>query len=336
MQGSNWYVPARNYDKVDGLEALQSFFDSLGSLSSGLTSATLSSLVDQLADLLAYRSFFTYESYISGSSVQNPDLLTPYGMLAYSRRVGADYEEDDVAALVDPILAGDTSNVPALFSAFLASGFFAPTPDAIDAMDIIAYSEAYSLVTSILVFPSSLTTKAELRSYLEAYNIGRPASEQVTFLDAMGDFTDGLASLVTIISVVLVIFASISLVVSSLMMAVITYVSVLERTREIGILRACGARKRDVSTLFETECFLVGGIAGLFGVLFAYLLSIPLNVIVRTLFSSVIALPDMAVLSPWIALALVASAIVLALAAGFVPSRLAAKKDPAKAIRSEQ
>ena len=336
MQGSNWYVPARNYDKVDGLEALQSFFDSLGSLSSGLTSATLSSLVDQLADLLAYRSFFTYESYISGSSIQNPDLLTPYGMLAYSRRVGADYEEDDVAALVDPILSGDMSNVPALFSAFLASGFFAPTPDAIDAMDIIAYSEAYSLVTSILVFPSSLTTKAELRSYLEAYNIGRPASEQVTFLDAMGDFTDGLASLVTIISVVLVIFASISLVVSSLMMAVITYVSVLERTREIGILRACGARKRDVSTLFETECFLVGGIAGLFGVLFAYLLSIPLNVIVRTLFSSVIALPDMAVLSPWIALALVASAIVLALAAGFVPSRLAAKKDPAKAIRSEQ
>ena len=91
-----------------------------------------------------------------------------------------------------------------------------------------------------------------------------------------------------------------------------------------------------MSTLFETECFLVGGIAGLFGVLFAYLLSIPLNVIVRTLFSSVIALPDMAVLSPWIALALVASAIVLALAAGFVPSRLAAKKDPAKAIRSEQ
>ena len=338
MQAGNWYVPAVNYDREDGLEALQAFFDSLGDFLSGsaVTASSLSSLVDQLSDLLAYRSFFTYETYISGTNILNPDLLTPYGMLAYSRRVGADYEEDDVAALVDPILAGDASNVPALLAAFLSPNFFASAPGAIDAMDVIAYSEAYSLVTSILVFPSSLTTKAELRSYLEAYNEGRPSSEQVTFLDAMGDFTDGLANLVTIISVVLVIFASISLVVSSLMMAVITYVSVLERTREIGILRACGARKRDVSTLFETECFLVGGIAGLLGVLFAYLLSLPLNVIVRSLFSSVIALPDMAVLSPWIAVALVASAIVLALIAGFIPSRLAAKKDPAKAIRSEQ
>jgi putative ABC transport system permease protein len=140
--------------------------------------------------------------------------------------------------------------------------------------------------------------------------------------------------MIDVISAVLIVFASISLVVSSVMTAIITYVSVIERTKEIGVLRACGARKVDVGRLFEAECIITGFVAGLIGIGCTYLACIPINQILDHLYPKN-NLNSIAQLNPWHALILLALSILLAFVSGFIPSRIAAKKDPVECLRSE-
>ena len=141
-----------------------------------------------------------------------------------------------------------------------------------------------------------------------------------------------LNSIVDAVSIVLVVFTSISLVVSSIMIGIITYVSVVERTKEIGVLRAIGARKKDISRIFNAETFLIGLFAGLFGIIITYLLSIPINLIVSSLLAGV---GTIASLKLTHAIVLVVISFILTLIAGLVPSRIAAKKDPVVALRTE-
>jgi putative ABC transport system permease protein len=140
--------------------------------------------------------------------------------------------------------------------------------------------------------------------------------------------------MINVLSVVLIVFASISLVVSSVMTAIITYVSVIERTKEIGVLRACGARKKDVGRLFEAECIITGGVAGLVGVGVSYILCIPINLILDNLYPGN-GLSSIANLNPLHALALLLLSTALAFLSGFIPSRIAAKKDPVICLRTE-
>ena len=150
----------------------------------------------------------------------------------------------------------------------------------------------------------------------------------------MGTFTSSLGVLINMISTVLIVFASISLVVSCIMTGIITYVSVIERTKEIGILRACGARKRDVGRLFEAECVIIGTAAGLLGIITTIIIDIPLSQIIDHLYPGN-NLSHIAQLNPLAGLILVAIATVLAFISGLIPSQMAAKKDPVVALRSE-
>ena len=133
------------------------------------------------------------------------------------------------------------------------------------------------------------------------------------------------------VSYVLIGFVSISLVVSSIMIGIITYISVLERTKEIGILRSIGASKRDISRVFNAETFIVGLIAGVLGVLITVLLDIPINKIIEHASGA----PDIAFLRPVYAAILIGISVLLTLIAGIIPSKLAAKKDPVIALRTE-
>ena len=141
-----------------------------------------------------------------------------------------------------------------------------------------------------------------------------------------------LNTMVDAVSYVLIAFTSISLVVSSVMIGIITYISVVERTKEIGVLRSLGASKFDISNVFNAETFLIGLFAGLIGIGVTYLLSIPLNIILRSLNEGVGAL---VVLNPLHALLLVVVSFVLTLIAGLIPARIASKKDPVIALRTE-
>lgn len=201
-------------------------------------------------------------------------------------------------------------------------------------IDLLAFKNNFSIITSILIFPSSLTTKENLTAYLDDYNIGKMDTDQILYSDVMGTFTSSLGVLIQVISVVLVVFASISLVVSSIMTGIITYVSVVERTKEIGILRACGARKKDVGRLFEAECVIVGAMAGVIGVGVSWIACFPISAIIDHMYPGN-GLESIATLSPWAALTLIAIAIVLAFISGLIPARIAAKKDPVTALRTE-
>ena len=179
-----------------------------------------------------------------------------------------------------------------------------------------------------------MTTKVELKARLDAYNVGKPDFKQIIYTDIMSTLTDSIGTLINVIATVLVVFASVSLVVSSIMTAIITYVSVIERTKEIGVLRACGARKIDIGRLFQAECVIVGFTAGVIGIGFTYLANIPINVFVNSLYPGN-GLDTIASFSPWHAVLLIVVSILLAALSGLIPSRIGAKKDPVAALRSE-
>ena len=155
---------------------------------------------------------------------------------------------------------------------------------------------------------------------------------EIHYSDSTEMLFSAMNSIVEAVSIVLVVFTSISLVVSSIMIGIITYVSVVERTKEIGVLRAIGARKKDISRIFNAETFLIGLFAGLFGIIVTYLLSIPINIIVGMFLSGIGAIASLKITH---AIILVVISFALTLIAGIVPSRIAAKKDPVVALRSE-
>ena len=201
-------------------------------------------------------------------------------------------------------------------------------------LSLLANYLAYSLVTSIVIFPNSLDDKEQILTYLDAWNEGKPEDEQILYTDTIGEITNALGIMINLISIVLIAFASSALLVSCVMTAIITYTSVLERTKEIGILRAIGARKKDVSRLFQSENFIIGAVSGVFGVLVAALLCFPINAIVNSLYTETY-IGSIAFL-PWqYGLTLVAVSIILNIISGLIPSFIAAKKDPVEALRSD-
>ena len=153
----------------------------------------------------------------------------------------------------------------------------------------------------------------------------------VNYTDFVGLMMSSVTKIIDIISYVLIAFVAISLVVSSIMIGIITYISVLERTKEIGILRSIGASKKDISRVFNAETLLIGFTAGALGVIVTILLNIPINAVIKAIsgISGVATLPTAAMII------LVAISMTLTVISGIIPSKMAAKKDPVEALRSE-
>ena len=186
--------------------------------------------------------------------------------------------------------------------------------------------------SSILIYPISFDQKEYVASEIARFNADKPDSEKIVYTDLIGVLFSSISMILNIVTYVLVAFASISLVVSSIMIGIITYISVLERTKEIGILRAVGASKRDVSRVFNAETLMIGFVAGTIGVVVTVLLCLPINAIIQYLsgVSNISAeLPFTA------AVLLIIISVVITVLSGLIPSRIAAKKDPVEALRTE-
>ncbi len=153
----------------------------------------------------------------------------------------------------------------------------------------------------------------------------------ITYSDVVGAMMNSVTAIVDVISYVLIAFVSVSLVVSSIMIGIITYISVLERIKEIGILRSIGASKKDISRVFNAETLIVGLVSGSLGIGITVLLCIPVNIIIKgiTGVSNIAALPVMG------GIILIAISVILTVIAGLVPAKIAAKKDPVEALRTE-
>lgn len=185
--------------------------------------------------------------------------------------------------------------------------------------------------TAVNIYPVDFESKEKIKTYLDDYNTSKEEDNQVIYSDMAESVSDMTGTLLDTVSLVLIGFAAISLIVSTIMIGIITYVSVIERTKEIGILRSVGARKKDISRVFNAETLMVGFAAGTLGVGLSYLLSIPIN----TIISNLVGISDIATLNPFHAVLLIAGSMCLTLIAGFFPSRMAAKKDPVEALRTE-
>ena len=189
--------------------------------------------------------------------------------------------------------------------------------------------------STINIYPKDFKSKDEIVKIIDLYNKEKENNDDkesvITYTDYVGILMSSITTIVDVISYVLIAFVSISLVVSSIMIGVITYISVLERTKEIGILRAIGARKKDISRVFNAETFIIGLIAGLLGIIITILLNIPINIIIENLsgINNVSTLPVNG------AVTLVLISVILTLIGGLIPSRYASKKDPVIALRSE-
>lgn len=192
---------------------------------------------------------------------------------------------------------------------------------------------ASTIPTGIYLYPKNFDGKAEVLKRIDDWNASENgAHNKIVYTDATEVLTGTLGELINIISYVLIAFAAISLLVSSIMIGIITYVSVVERTKEIGVLRSIGARKRDIARVFNAETFIIGLFAGLIGVVLTYILCFPVNAIIAKVSGG---LKNIAVLKFNHALILIAVSFVLTLISGLIPARIASKKDPVVALRSE-
>ena len=184
----------------------------------------------------------------------------------------------------------------------------------------------------INIYASSFEDKDSIGEAIKHYNETVDEDDQISYTDVVALLMSSITNIINVISYVLIAFVAISLVVSSIMIGIITYISVLERTKEIGILRAIGASKKDVSRVFNAETFIIGFTAGAIGILMTLLLNIPINIIVHDL-TGIQALNSSL---PWQgAVGLVLISVILTFIAGLIPSGLAAKKDPVEALRTE-
>lgn len=196
---------------------------------------------------------------------------------------------------------------------------------------MMGYLGAEALPVAIYIYPKDFDTKDYITDYLDDYNKNKSESDTIQYTDTAKMISSLTGNIMDAITVVLVAFSSISLVVSSIMIGIITYISVLERTKEIGILRALGARKKDIKRVFNAETFIIGIFSGLLGIGIAYLLTIPTNVIIENLSG----LANVAKLNPIHAIVLIIISMVLTVIGGAIPANMASKKDPVEALRTE-
>ena len=224
----------------------------------------------------------------------------------------------------------DETQMAALFSQFMNNGIVTYDSN----LKKMGYADK-SNPESISIYPSSFERKDKVIEGIDSYNARMKRSGHksrvITYTDIMGTLMSSVTDIINMISYVLVAFISVSLIVSSIMIGIITYISVLERRKEIGILRAMGASKRNIANIFNAETFIEGLLSGVFAILFVYLVSIPINAVVLSSFNveRIMRLPIGA------ALVLIGISVFLTYIAGLIPSRSASKRDPVEALRSE-
>ncbi|MBR2414956.1 MAG: ABC transporter ATP-binding protein/permease [Clostridia bacterium] len=271
--------------------------------------------------------------------------ITPF----MSMMADMDMESMDMSSMTDMSSVMDFSTMTPLMQTMMEKFLTEDQANAIKKayLESVASDDTYSsnlqkmgyanvlTPSSVYLYPKDFATKAELEEVIEFYNTQVEAlgfdSYTIQVTDFIGILLDSVTSILNIVTYVLVAFVAISLVVSSIMIGIITYISVLERTKEIGILRSIGASKKDVSRVFNAETVIVGLASGCLGIAVTLLLEIPINLVLKYLTTVKAA----AALSPVAAIVLIGISVLLSFIAGLIPSGLAAKKDPVEALRTD-
>ena len=233
--------------------------------------------------------------------------------------------ENDLASMLDLYMQNpDQKTLVSIYDTYISVGTYDDTLEELGKV-------VSGTPSKIEIYTDSFENKDKIKEEIEKYNKTVTKENKINYTDYVGLLMSSVTTIVNTISYVLIAFVSISLVVSSIMIAIITYISVLERTKEIGILRAIGASKKDVTRVFKAETFIEGFIAGVFGIGITILLNIPINKIIGNLTDADVK----SILPIKGAIALIIISIILTVIAGLIPSKMASKKDPVEALRTE-
>ncbi len=292
----------------------------------GLTTGSLLSLMQAFSGFSGSdRSGETEEeSRTSAAALQNG----PDGLAGFSPEALARLDDAQLAKMLDQFtMAAGDAILAVLYDGMISqdTGTLEDTLDELGVVDL-------AVPSSISLYSESFEDKEKVTQGISEYNQTAAEGERIVYTDYVALMISSVTTIINVISYVLIAFVAVSLVVSSIMIGIITYISVLERTKEIGILRALGASKKDVGRVFTAEAFIIGLAAGLLGVLISALLIIPINSIIHHLANET---GINAILPLYGALVLVGISALLSLLAGFLPARIAAKKDPVEALRTE-
>ena len=196
---------------------------------------------------------------------------------------------------------------------------------------VLGYLGAESVPVAVYIYPNSFESKDSITTYLDKYNEGKEEPDEIRYVDMASMISALSGNIMDAITIVLIAFSSITLVVSSIMIGIIIYISVLERTKEIGILRALGARKKDIKRVFNAETFIIGIFSGILGIAIARILIIPTNIIIENASQ----LSNVAKLNPIHAIILITVSVTLTILGGLIPASMASKKNPVEALRTE-
>ena len=295
------------------------------------------------SDLTKFIIEKTNEAEIVRAQLQSPDadILTgkPFSsaaafasiddVYAYIKTLSGEAQEQAIAAVTSMRESGASDDsIVAVFNQSTSSQVSSTTYE--KNMRAFGFAEI-DKPTSVNIYPSSFENKEAIIAYIDEYNDSVEEEYKITYTDYVGLLMSSVTTVINAISYVLIAFVSISLVVSSIMIGIITYISVLERTKEIGILRSIGASKRDISRVFNAETLIIGFVAGALGIIVTLLLCIPANAIILKLteINNVAKLPAVG------GAILVGISMALSVIAGLIPSRVAARKDPVVALRTE-
>ena len=267
----------------------------------------------------------------TGIAFEQPEEIvwTMDSLMAYIAALPADESAQYSAAIAQMQQSGmPEAQIVSMF----ASAMTPPTTDATYEGNLTRLGVSdLDKPSSILIYPKDFESKERMSDLIAEYNASVEDSDQIQYTDYIGLLLSSVTTVINAISYILIAFVAISLVVSSIMIGIITYISVLERTKEIGILRSIGASKRDVSRVFNAETLTVGFVAGALGIL----VTVVLDLIASVILEAITGIGGLAAL-PWEgALVLIVISMVLTFVAGLIPAGLAAKKDPVVALRSE-
>ena len=316
--------------------------------------STIRAFINSNPQLSSFASFVkTDEQFIDTLKTylgpELEELLLPYGQIGSTVPYGG-YTLMNLQEILTA-LQGVEGEIPSALAMLICMDYMMSPTDISKAQNLVSivnsmietedYNEILAKLgyvnkdnpTTIYIYPKDFEAKDIISSEIDRYNesLSDP-DDKITYTDLVGVLMSSVTTIVNAISYVLVAFVAISLVVSSIMIGIITYISVLERTKEIGVLRAIGASKKDVSRVFNAETLIVGFSAGALGIIASLLLILVINVILQSL-TGIASLR--AVLPFGAAVALIAISMALTLISGLIPSRVAANKDPVVALRSE-
>lgn len=324
------YLSDDPYSNLDIITAFSKLFESYNNDLSAVSATEVNDLAN---------NYFKYYLIDTTSSNVTDSYDFRYSNFSYfisqAKKLGVDLVLDETKSILS---SGDVNSISAYINKVFSYFRFSSTADLAYShfISLVAYINSYSDISNIAIFPTGLSERTKILERLDEYNDSQKnESNKIYYLDVTNYLIEQVGDMVSLISFVLLIFVAVLIIVACVMNILFTYNNVLERKKDIGIFRAIGMRKIDVSRVFIFEASIIGALSGVMGVILTYILEVPVNFAVKTYYETYYRIGNICVLNWWHILLLILLGLILGVISAIVPSYSASKKDPVECLKDE-